>query len=87
MPRAARNECDGFVCTGDRYGLALPLIGVAHNVDELVALRLIAGLVGGDASARQPPDRADHHRIFFVTGARLTACGGLARRAHGRAGA
>ncbi|MGF6482496.1 hypothetical protein [Paraburkholderia sp. JPY419] len=67
--------------------LALPLIGVAHNVDELIALRLIAGLVGGYASTRQPVDRADHHRVFFVTGARLIACGGLARWAHGRAGA
>ncbi|MGF6729153.1 hypothetical protein OKW50_001234 [Paraburkholderia youngii] len=60
---------------------------MAHNVDELVALGLIVGLVGGYASARQPVDRADHHRVFFVTGARLIACGGLARRAHGRAGA
>jgi DHA1 family multidrug resistance protein-like MFS transporter len=73
----------------DRYGrkpmliraavgmaIVMSLIGVAHNVTELVALRLIAGLVGGYASAslvmvgtQAPPERAGWALGLLSTGA------------------
>jgi MFS family permease len=73
----------------DRYGrkpmlvraalgmaLVMSLIGVAHNVYELVALRLIAGLVGGYASAstvmvgtQAPRERAGWALGILSTGA------------------
>lgn len=73
----------------DRYGrkpmlaraaigmaVVMSLIGVAHNVDELVVLRLIAGLVGGYASAstvmvgtQAPRERAGWALGILSTGA------------------
>jgi MFS family permease len=73
----------------DRYGrkpmlvraavgmaIVMSLIGVAHTVTELVALRLIAGLVGGYASAslvmvgtQAPPERAGWALGLLSTGA------------------
>ena len=73
----------------DRYGrkpmliraavgmaIVMSLIGVAHSVTELVALRLIAGLVGGYASAslvmvgtQAPPERAGWALGLLSTGA------------------
>ena len=73
----------------DRYGrkpmlvraaigmaVVMSLIGVAHNVHELVALRLIAGLVGGYASAstvmvgtQAPRERAGWALGILSTGA------------------
>ncbi|MGF6411215.1 MFS transporter [Paraburkholderia sp. MM5482-R1] len=56
--------------------LVMSLIGVAHNVYELVALRLIAGLVGGYASAstvmvgtQAPRERAGWALGILSTGA------------------
>ena len=73
----------------DRYGrkpmliraavgmaIVMSLIGVAHNVTELVVLRLVAGLVGGYASAslvmvgtQAPPERAGWALGLLSTGA------------------
>jgi DHA1 family multidrug resistance protein-like MFS transporter len=73
----------------DRYGrkpmliraavgmaVVMSLIGLAHSVTELVALRLIAGLVGGYASAslvlvgtQAPPERAGWALGLLSTGA------------------
>ncbi|MDY7511240.1 MFS transporter [Ralstonia wenshanensis] len=56
--------------------VVMSLIGVAHNVYELVALRLVAGLVGGYASAstvmvgtQAPRDRAGWALGVLSTGA------------------
>ena len=56
--------------------IVMSLIGIAHNVAELVALRLIAGLVGGYASAsivmvgtQAPRDRAGWALGLLSTGA------------------
>ncbi|MGU7770435.1 MFS transporter [Burkholderia sp. MR1-5-21] len=56
--------------------IVMSLIGVAHNVYELVALRLVAGLVGGYASAstvmvgtQAPRDRAGWALGILSTGA------------------
>jgi DHA1 family multidrug resistance protein-like MFS transporter len=73
----------------DRYGrkpmlvraaigmaIMMSLIGVAHNVGELVVFRLIAGLIGGYASAstvmigtQTPPERAGWALGLLSTGA------------------
>src|SRR6516225_2175307 len=60
----------------DRYGRKPMLIGVAHNVYELVGLRLVAGLVGGYASAstvmvgtQAPRERAGWALGLLSTGA------------------
>ncbi|NLP63651.1 MFS transporter [Paraburkholderia sacchari] len=56
--------------------VVMSLIGVAHNVQELVALRLVAGLVGGYASAstvmvgtQAPRERAGWALGILSTGA------------------
>jgi MFS family permease len=56
--------------------IVMSLIGVAHNVTQLVALRFIAGLIGGYASAATvmvgtmaPPDRAGWALGLLSTGA------------------
>lgn len=76
---------------GDRYGrratlvraaigmtIVIPLIGIVHNVFQLVALRLAAGLIGGYASSSTQlvASQAPHERAGWALG--ILSTGSLA---------